>query len=90
MTPNGGGLIQIGWESKNCRNYYIAVTLIQAGHVDQGMQLLSMITPEAAQVMNAKAPAQQVSAPTAPRPAWCAKAKPQTEASRDYVAKECG
>lgn len=50
-SPSGGGAFGPAWESTNCRNYYIAVTLIQAGRVDQGMQLLAMITPEAAQVM---------------------------------------
>lgn len=50
-SPSGGGAFGPAWESTNCRNYYIAVTLIQAGRVDQGMHLLAMITPEAAQVM---------------------------------------
>ena len=57
-SPSGGGAFGPAWESTNCRNYYIAVTLIQAGHVDQGMRLLSMITPEAKQVMaSSSAPA---------------------------------
>jgi hypothetical protein len=91
VSPSGGGAFGPAWESTNCRNYYIAVTLIQAGHVDQGMQLLAMITPEAATVINTKAPVQQANT-QAPvnRPAWCDRAKPQTDASRDYVARECG
>lgn len=69
----------------------IAAELIQMGRVDQGLALLAKITPEAAAIINAKAPAQPTVAP-APvvRPAWCAKAKPTTDASRDYVARECG
>ena len=28
--------------------------------------------------------------PAAPRPEWCARARPATEASKAYVAQECG
>jgi hypothetical protein len=28
--------------------------------------------------------------PAAPRPEWCARARPTTEASKAYVAQECG
>lgn len=80
VSPSGGGAFGPAWESTNCRNYYIAVTLIQAGRVDQGMQLLSMITPEAKQVM-ASSPAPTATTPVVDehaidlctaRPGWSA------------------
>jgi hypothetical protein len=98
ISPSGGGAFGPAWESTNCRNYYIALALLAAGRTNEGWALMAKITPEAAAVM-ASAPAQpggpQASEPApapAPvkRPAWCARAKPSTDASRDYVARECG
>lgn len=51
VTPSGGGLIQVGWESTNCRNYYIALAMIGEGKVAEGWELMGMITPEAAKVL---------------------------------------
>jgi hypothetical protein len=75
ISPSGGGAFGPAWESTNCRNYYIALALIKLGRVDQGVQLLSMITPEAKRVL-AAAPVQPVtppvSEPTEPqRPDYC-------------------
>ncbi len=96
ISPSGGGAIGPAWESTNCRNYYIALALIAMGERSQGLQLLSMITPEAAKVIspqeNTAAPSQPHAPPAAqnPMPDWCSRAHPTTEASRTYVVQMCG
>ena len=96
ISPSGGGAIGPAWESTNCRNYYIALALIATGERNQGLQLLSMITPEAAKVLspqeNTAVPSQPHAPPVAqsPMPDWCSRAHPTTEASRTYVVQMCG
>ena len=96
VSPSGGGAIGPAWESTNCRNYYIALALIAAGERNQGLRLLSMITPEAAKVLSPKENTGVPSQPDAPSvaqspmPDWCSRARPTTEASRTYVVQMCG
>jgi hypothetical protein len=65
----GGGLIT--WESTNCRNFYIAVALMQMGRTEEATRLLASITDKA---HDAIYPAATTPAPPpAPKakPDWC-------------------
>lgn len=74
ISPSGGGAFGPAWESTNCRNYNIALTMLNRGKEAEGWELMAMITPEAAKVLAGHpAPIQPAAAPTPVRTFDCNK-----------------
>lgn len=73
--PGGGGGGLVTWESTNCRNYWIAVTLIEAGKREEGLRLLASITDKAHDAIYPEATNTSPVLPVvAAKPEWCATA----------------